>query len=123
SLEDGETRLPFGTKGEVVVEGPQMMKGYYKRDVETAAVIRGGRLHTGDVGYMDEDGFVFLVDRVKDMVLVGGFNVYPRHVEEVIYTHPAIEECIVAGVPDKLRAGEAVSAETLKVFLKDKLSP
>lgn len=134
SLEDGKTLLPPKEKGEVVLRGPQMMKGYYKRDVETAGVIRGGKLHTGDVGYMDADGFVYLVDRVKDMAIVGGFNVYPRHVEEVIYTHPAVEECIVAGVPDKLRgesvqawiklrAGEAVSAETLKAFLKDKLSP
>ena len=134
SLDDGKTVLPPKEKGEVVLRGPQMMKGYYKRDVETAGVIRGGKLHTGDAGYMDADGFVYLVDRVKDMAIVGGFNVYPRHVEEVIYTHPAVEECIVAGVPDKLRgesvqawiklrAGEAVSADTLKAFLKDKLSP
>jgi len=134
SLEDGKTVLPSKEKGEVVVSGPQMMKGYYKRDTETAAVIKNGRLHTGDVGYMDADGFVYLVDRVKDLVLVGGYNVYPRHIEEVIYTHPAVEECIVAGVPDKLRgeavqawvklrAGESVSVDTLKAFLKDKLSP
>lgn len=134
SLEDGKTVLPPKEKGEVVVSGPQMMKGYYKRDTETAAVIKNGRLHTGDVGYMDADGFVYLVDRVKDLVLVGGYNVYPRHIEEVIYTHPAVEECIVAGVPDKLRGeavqawvklrtGESVSVDTLKAFLKDKLSP
>lgn len=134
SLEDGKTVLPPKEKGEVVVSGPQMMKGYYKRDTETAAVIKNGRLHTGDVGYMDADGFVYLVDHVKDLVLVGGYNVYPRHIEEVIYTHPAVEECIVAGVPDKLRGeavqawvklrtGESVSVDTLKAFLKDKLSP
>lgn len=134
SLEDGKTVLPPKEKGEVVVCGPQMMKGYYKRDTETAAVIKNGRLHTGDVGYMDADGFVYLVDRVKDLVLVGGYNVYPRHIEEIIYTHPAVEECIVAGVPDKLRGeavqawvklrtGESVSVDTLKAFLKDKLSP
>jgi len=134
SLEDGVTVLPAKEKGEVVVSGPQMMKGYYRSEADTAAVIRNGRLHTGDVGYMDADGFVYLVDRVKDLVLVGGYNVYPRHVEEVLYTHPAVEECIVAGVPDKLRgeavqawvklrSGEAVSVETLKVFLKDKIAP
>ena len=134
SLEDGETPLAFKEKGEVVVSGPQMMLGYYKRDDETAGVIKNGRLHTGDVGYMDADGFVYLVDRVKDLVIVGGYNVYPRHIEEALYTHPAVEECIVAGVPDKLRgeavqawiklrAGEAVSVETLKVFLKDKIAP
>lgn len=134
SLEDGKTALPAKEKGEVVVSGPQIMKGYYRSDEDTAAVIRDGRLYTGDVGYMDADGFVYLVDRVKDLVLVGGYNVYPRHVEEVLYTHPAVEECIVAGVPDKLRGeavqawvklrtGESVSVETLKVFLKDKLAP
>ncbi len=134
SLVDGTTVLQPGEKGEICVSGPQMMAGYYKRDDETANVIRNGRLHTGDVGYMDDDGFVFIVDRVKDMVLVGGYNVYPRHIEEVLYTHPAVEECIVAGVPDalrgevvqawiKLRHGESVTGDVLKVWLGDKLSP
>ena len=134
SLEDGKTVLAAKEKGEVVVSGPQIMKGYYRSEEDTAAVIRDGRLYTGDVGYMDADGFVYLVDRVKDLVLVGGYNVYPRHVEEVLYTHPAVEECIVAGVPDKLRGeavqawvklrtGESVSVETLKIFLKDKIAP
>ena len=134
SLEDGVTPLGPKEKGEVVVSGPQRMLGYYKRPDETAGVIKNGRLHTGDVGYMDADGFVYLVDRVKDLVIVGGYNVYPRHIEEVLYTHPAVEECIVAGVPDKLRgeavqawiklrAGESVSVETLKAFLKDKIAP
>ncbi len=133
SLEDGVSVLKTGEKGEICVSGPQMMKGYFKNHAETAEVIRNGRLHTGDVGYMDDDGFVYIVDRVKDLVLVGGYNVYPRHIEEVIYTHPAVEECIVAGVPDKLRGeavhawvklktGEAVSVETLRAFLADKLS-
>lgn len=134
SLVDGTTVLQPGEKGEICVSGPQMMAGYYKRDDETANVIRNGRLHTGDVGYMDDEGFVFIVDRVKDMVLVGGYNVYPRHIEEVLYTHPAVEECIVAGVPDalrgevvqawvKLRTGESVTGDVLKVWLGDKLSP
>ncbi|MBI1214752.1 MAG: AMP-binding protein [Alphaproteobacteria bacterium] len=133
SLEDGKTVLKPGEKGEICVSGPQMMKGYYKQAEETAAVIKNGRLHTGDVGYMDAGGFVTIVDRVKDLILVGGFNVYPRHVEEALYTHPAVEECIVAGVPDKLRgetvqawvklrAGEAVSESTLRAFLRDRLS-
>lgn len=133
SLEDGTTVLKPGEKGEVCVSGPQMMKGYYKNAEETAKVIKKGRLHTGDVGYMDAEGFVYIVDRVKDLVLVGGYNVYPRHVEEVIYTHPAVAECIVAGVPDKLR-GEAVhawvkpkdgnplDANTLRAYIFDKLS-
>lgn len=134
SLEDGITPMGAKEKGEVVVSGPQMMLGYYKRADETAGVIKDGRLFTGDVGYMDADGFVYLVDRVKDLVIVGGYNVYPRHIEEALYTHPAVEECIVAGVPDKLRGeavqawiklrtGESVSVETLKAFLKDKIAP
>ena len=134
SLHDGVTLLPPGQKGEVVVSGPQMMKGYYQRPIDTAAVIKNGKLHTGDVGFMDEDGFVTIVDRVKDMVIVGGYNVYPRHIEEIIYTHAGVEECIVAGIPDKLR-GEAVCAwikpraeqkltsEDVKAWLLDKLSP
>jgi long-chain acyl-CoA synthetase len=133
SLEDGVTVLPPGDKGEICVSGPQMMKGYYNQPAETAAVIRNGRLHTGDVGYMDDGGFVHIVDRVKDLILVGGYNVYPRHVEEALYTHPAVEECIVAGVPDKLRgetvqawvklrAGESVSETTLRAFLRDAVS-
>ena len=134
SLEDGVTPVKTGEKGEVCASGPQMMQGYYKKPEETAKVIKNGRLHTGDVGYMDEDGFVYVVDRVKDMILVGGYNVYPRHVEEVIYTHPAVQECIVAGVPDKLRGetvwawvkpveGNPLDAATVRAFLQDKLNP
>jgi long-chain acyl-CoA synthetase len=94
----------------------------------------GMRLHTGDVGYLDEDGYTFIVDRIKDMIAAGGFKIYPRNVEEAIYLHPAVEECIVAGIPDpyrgqtvkayiKLRAGQTLKPDDLKVFLKDKLSP
>lgn len=133
SLDDGVTVMPAGQKGEVCLSGPQMMVGYYKQDEETAKVIRNGRLHTGDVGTMDKDGFFYIVDRIKDMILVGGYNVYPRHVEEAIYAHPAVKECIVAGVPDKLR-GEVVyawvkaiddnplDAGTLRSFLQGKIS-
>ena len=132
--EDGETVLPVGEKGEICISGPQVMKGYYNKPEETDNVIRNGRLHTGDIGYMDEKGFVYLVDRIKDLILVSGFNVYPRHVEEAIYLHPSVAECIVAGVPDQAR-GEAVwawvkpveggeiEASELRSFLKDKLSP
>jgi long-chain acyl-CoA synthetase len=134
NIDDGVTVLPPGEKGEICVRGPQVMQGYYNKPEETAKVIRNGRLHTGDVGYMDDKGFVYIVDRIKDMILVGGFNVYPRHVEEAIYTHPAVKECIVAGVPDKLRGetvhawvkpvdGNPLDADTLRAFLQDKLSP
>jgi long-chain acyl-CoA synthetase len=134
SVEDGVTLLKPGEKGEVCARGPQVMQGYYKKPEETAKVLKNGRLHTGDVGYMDADGFVYIVDRIKDLILVSGYNVYPRHVEEAIYSHPAVKECIVAGVPDKLRGevpyawvkpidGNPLDAATLRAFLKDKLSP
>ncbi|HTK83862.1 MAG TPA: AMP-binding protein, partial [Patescibacteria group bacterium] len=134
STEDGRTVLPPGAPGEVCVRGPQVMKGYYNKPEETAQVIRNGRLHTGDVGYLDEDGYLFLVDRLKDMVIVRGYKVYPRQIEEAIYLHPTVGECIVAGVPDaergetvwawiKTKDGAALTGDELNAFLADKLSP
>ena len=92
--------VPVGQIGELVVQGPNVMKGYYKMPEETAAAIRGGWLYTGDLARMDEDGYFHIVDRKKDMVIVGGFNVYPREVEEVLYEHPDIVEAAVIGAPD-----------------------
>jgi long-chain acyl-CoA synthetase len=138
SLEDNQTPMPQGERGEVCIRGPQVMTGYWKHAAETEAVLKptpdGPRLHTGDVGYLDPDGYVFIVDRIKDMIAAGGFKIYPRLVEEAIYLHPSVEECIVAGIPDeyrgqtvkafiKLRAGTTLTAGELKEFLKDKLSP
>src|SRR5690606_1371956 len=134
SLDDRRTPLPPGERGELCVTGPQVMAGYGGREEETRTALEGGRLHTGDVATMDEDGYVFIVDRIKDLILCGGYNVYPRNVEEAIYLHPAVAECIVAGLPDryrgqtvkayiKLQEGASLDAETLKEFLKDKLSP
>lgn len=134
SREDGVTLLPVGERGEVCIRGPQVMKGYYNKPVDTAEVLKGGRLHTGDVGYIDADGYLFLVDRIKDLILVRGYNVYPRIIEEAIYKHPSVEECIVAGVPDAERgetvrawvkpiAGRILTEEDLKAFLQDKISP
>lgn len=134
SMEDGRTILPPGVKGEVCISGAQVMKGYYRKPDETRDAIRNGRLHTGDVGYLDKDGYLYLVDRLKDVVFVNGYNVYPRNVEEAIYLHSAVEECIVAGVKDdkrgeavwtwiKLREGHTLSDAALRGFLRDKLSP
>lgn len=138
SMEDGKTALPPGERGEVCISGPQVMAGYWKNEGETANVLREGpygpRLHTGDVGVMDPDGYVRIVDRIKDMIACGGFKVYPRNVEEAIYLHPAVEECVVAGIPDayrgqsvkaylKLREGQSLTKDELTGFLKDKLSP
>lgn len=134
SLDDGETVLGVGEKGEICIRGPQVMAGYWRRRDETAEAMRGGRLHTGDVGCVDEDGYVFIVDRIKDMILTKGYNVYPRNVEEAIHQHPKVAECVVAGLPDDYRGqvvkayirvldGEFLTAEELTDFLKDKLSP
>ncbi|MBM4762496.1 AMP-binding protein [Bacillus sp. B15-48] len=108
SLETGEP-LPPGEIGEVCVKGPQVMKGYWNRPEETEHVFRNGWLLTGDLGYMDEGGYFYIVDRKKDMIIAGGFNIYPREVEEILYEHPAIQEAVVAGIPDPYR-GETVKA-------------
>lgn len=108
-IETGETELPPGTRGELAIKGPQVMKGYWNRPGDTAGVLRDGWLLTGDIGYMDEDGFFYIVDRKKDMVIVGGFNVYPREVEEVLYAHPKVAEAVVIGLPDEHK-GECVKA-------------
>src|SRR5690606_19025069 len=96
---DKTTPVKPGERGELCGRGPQVMKGYWKRDDETADVLRNGRLHTGDIAVMDEDGYFYIVDRIKDLIITNGYNVYPRNVEEAIYLHPSVEECIVAGLP------------------------
>jgi long-chain acyl-CoA synthetase len=108
-LETGTRVLPMGEAGEVRVRGPQMMVGYHNQPEETAYALRDGYMYTGDIGYVDEDGFLFLVDRKKDMIIVGGFNVYPREIDEVLYNHPAIREVATVGRPDD-RLGEVVVA-------------
>ncbi|WP_242145662.1 MULTISPECIES: long-chain-fatty-acid--CoA ligase [unclassified Bacillus cereus group] len=108
SLETGEI-LPPGEIGEIVVKGPQIMQGYWNKPEETAAVLQDGWLHTGDVGYMDEEGFFYVKDRKKDMIVASGFNVYPREVEEVLYEYDKVQEVVVIGIPDPYR-GETVKA-------------
>ncbi len=108
--EDG-TEAPIGERGEICARGPQVMAGYWQRPKETADVIRDGWLHTGDIGILSEDGFVRIVDRIKDMILVSGFNVYPNEIEDVLASHPGILEVAAIGVPDG-KSGEAV-----KVFI------
>ncbi|EIJ79200.1 acyl-CoA synthetase [Bacillus methanolicus PB1] len=108
SIETGE-QLSTGEIGEIAVRGPQIMKGYWNKPEETAQVLRDGWLLTGDLGYMDEHGYFYVVDRKKDMIIAGGFNIYPREVEEVLYEHPDVQEVVVAGIPDPYR-GETVKA-------------
>ncbi len=106
--EEGE-ELPFGQSGEIAVEGPMVVPGYWNRPEATAAALPGGRLLTGDIGFMDPAGWVYVVDRKKDMINASGFKVWPREVEDVLYTHPAVREAAVVGVPDAYR-GETVKA-------------
>lgn len=125
--------LPPGERGEVCVRGPQVMAGYWGRPDETREVLIDGMLRTGDVGYRDADGYLFLVDRIKDVILCGGYNVYPRVIEDALYQHPAVAEAVVIGVPDsyrgqapkafvKLREGHAATPDELRSFLADYVS-
>ncbi len=108
--ETGEFAKP-GQIGELLVKGPQVMKGYWNRPEETQATLQDGWLYTGDMGYMDDEGYFYIVDRKKDMIIAGGFNIYPREVEEVLYEHESIQEAVIIGVPDPYRG------ETVKAFI------
>ena len=133
SLTDPETELAQGETGELAVCGANVTSGYWNRPEETAASFADGWFLTGDIGFMDEDGFFTIVDRKKDMILSGGFNVYPQMIEQAIYTHPDVEECLVIGVKDayrgesakafvKLRAGAGLlTLEALQAYLADRL--
>ncbi|MHA2609580.1 MAG: long-chain-fatty-acid--CoA ligase [bacterium JZ-2024 1] len=102
-VDTGERELPPGEPGELIIRGPQVMLGYWGKPEETAQVLRKGFLYTGDIGYMDKEGFFYIVDRKKDMLIVEGFNVYPREIEEVLYQHPKVAEAAVVGEKDPLR--------------------
>ncbi len=134
SIDEPEKVLPQGEIGEICISGPQVMKGYWKRDEENERAFAGGRFHTGDVGRIDEDGYVYLIDRLKEVIIAGGYNIYPRHVEEAIYKHPSVLEVTVIGVDDahrqqtvkafvRLKDGQSLTGDALTDFLKDKLSP
>jgi long-chain acyl-CoA synthetase len=133
ALDDPTKVLPVGETGEIRIRGPNVTKGYWNRPAETAEAFVGDRFLTGDIGYMDADGYFYLVDRKKDMIISGGFNVYPQMIEQAMYEHPAVHEVIVIGIPDdyrgeaakafvKLRAGAGpFSLDELKAFLAGKL--
>lgn len=133
-LEGGEEPLPPGEVGEICVRGPQVMAGYYNNPEETANVLKDGWMHTGDVGYMDEDGYVFIVDRKKDMLIYKGYNVYPRELEEILFRHPAVANAAVIGKPDPevgeipkafvvLKPDSQVTAEELMSFVNEQVVP
>ncbi|HOA36066.1 MAG TPA: long-chain fatty acid--CoA ligase [Bacillota bacterium] len=132
-LETGETELPIGEIGELCVRGPQVMEGYLNMPEETAHSLRDGWLYTGDIARVDEEGYTYIVDRKKDMVIAGGYNIYPRDIEEVLYTHPKILEAAVAGISDPyrgetlkayivLKEGETLTEEEVIAFCKENLA-
>jgi long-chain acyl-CoA synthetase len=112
-LATGTTEVPVGEKGELVIRGPQVMKGYWNMPEETAHALRDGWLFTGDIARMDEDGYTYIVDRKKDLIISSGYNVYPRDIEEVLYEHPAVQEAVAIGIADPYR-GESVKAIIVK---------
>lgn len=118
-LDENDEEVPQGERGEIVIRGHNVMKGYYGRPDVSEEALRGGWLHTGDVGHFDEDGYLYIVDRLKDMIIRGGFNVYPREVEEVLMTHPAVSLAAVVGVPHD-QYGEEVKAF---IVLKEEAEP
>jgi len=109
-IETGEKTLPIGETGELVIRGPQVMRGYWNKPAETALALRDEWLHTGDIARMDKDGYFFIVDRIKDMIKTVGENVYPREVEEVLYMHPKVKEAVVVGFPHEEYLGEKIKA-------------
>jgi long-chain acyl-CoA synthetase len=132
-LETGTHTVPCGEPGEVCFKGPQIMAGYHKRPDETALAVRDGWLYTGDVGVLDEDGFLSIVDRKKDMIVASGFNVYPNEIDDILFGHPKILEACCIGVPDAyrgetvkafivVRPGETLTAEEVIAFCKAKLA-
>jgi long-chain acyl-CoA synthetase len=132
-LEKGEKEVAVGEIGELIVKGPQVMKGYWNRPEETSMVLRNGWLYTGDIAKMDADGFFFIVDRKKEMIIAGGYNIYPREVEEVLYEHEKIKEAACYGVPDEyrgetvkiavvLKEGQTCTAEELTEYCRTKLA-
>jgi long-chain acyl-CoA synthetase len=132
-LDDAGAEVPFGEQGEIAVSGPMVVPGYWNRPEESAAAIPGGELLTGDIGFMDEDGWLYVVDRKKDMINASGFKVWPREVEDVLYTHPAVREAAVVGVPDayrgesvkayvSLRPGAEADAEQLVAYCRERLA-
>jgi long-chain acyl-CoA synthetase len=132
-LATGSQELPVGQLGEVIIKGPQIMKGYWNMPEETANTLRDGWLYTGDIAKVDEDGYLYIVDRKKDMIIASGFNIYPRDIEEVLYEHPAVQEAVVIGVPDAyrgedvkafvvLKAGQSATEEEIIEYCKQNLS-
>jgi len=131
---DGKTPVGVGEKGELVVRGPQVMQGYWNNPSETAGQLKDGWLYTGDVAVQDEEGYIFIVDRTKDMIIAGGYNIYPREIDEVLFEHPKVADAVSVGIPDDYRGetvkayivvkpGETLTEQEILDFCKEKLAP
>jgi len=132
-VDEDDNDVPTGEVGEIVIRGHNVMKGYWKKPDATEEVMKGGWFHTGDMAKVDEDGYFFIVDRKKDLIIRGGYNVYPREIEEVLYEHPAIREAAVVAVPHDelgeevgaavvLKDGEELDAPTLQAYVKENVA-
>jgi long-chain acyl-CoA synthetase len=132
-VDDDGNEVPTGEVGEIVIRGHNVMKGYWERPDATEDAIRGGWFHSGDMARVDDDGYFFIVDRKKDLIIRGGYNVYPREIEEVLYEHPAVREAAVLGLPHDeygeevgaavvLKEGESATAEELREFCKEQVA-
>jgi len=132
-VDDSDGEVPQGEVGEIVIRGPNVMKGYWLRPEATAEAIRDGWFHTGDLARVDSDGYFYIVDRKKDMIIRGGYNVYPREVEEILYEHPAIREAAVVGVPHDewgeeigaavvLEPGEEPAPEEISAYVRERIA-
>ena len=131
--EEGKEELGFNEPGELIIKGPQVMKGYWEKPEETANTLRDGWLYTGDIGTVDEDGYFYIVDRKKDMIIAGGFNIYPREIDEVLFEHSKVQEGVAVGIPDEyrgetvkayivLKEGETCTEEEIIVFCRERLA-
>jgi long-chain acyl-CoA synthetase len=133
-LATGKQEVKIGEEGEICFKGPQVMKGYYKRPEETAIALKDGWLYTGDIGFLDEDGYLTIVDRKKDLIVASGYNIYPKEIDELLMEHPKILEVCTIGVPDAYRGetvkafvvvkpGQTLTADEVVAFCKERLAP
>ncbi|MGC1402261.1 MAG: AMP-binding protein, partial [Thermodesulfobacteriota bacterium] len=132
-LQEGKEDVPQGEPGEMIIKSPLIMKGYWEEPEETAGQLKDGWLSTGDIAVRDEDGFLFIVDRKKDMIIAGGFNIYPREIDEVLFQHPKIQDAVSVGISDQyrgetvkacivLKTGETATEEEIVTFCREKLA-
>jgi len=133
-VDEDDNDVPTGEVGELIVSGNAVMKEYLNKPEATAEALRGGWLHTGDLARMDENGYIYVVDRKKELIIRGGYNIYPREIEEVLYTHPGVLETAVIGIPHTdlgeevaavvvIRPGTEVSADELRQYVRDRVAP